>query len=72
MDQLLTPSEVAERLRRPLATVRYWRATGVGPPGARLNGRVLYRESELEAWIAQHFESGGDDDPDSLRGGDLK
>jgi len=62
MDRLLTPSEVAERLRRPLATVRYWRATGVGPPSARVNGRVLYRESELEAWIARQFEPSGNDD----------
>ena len=61
MDRLLTPSEVAARVRRPLATVRYWRATGVGPPGARVNGRILYRESDLEAWIAKQFAHSGDD-----------
>ena len=56
MDALLTLPEVAERLRRPLATVRYWRATGIGPRSARVGGRVLVRESDLEAWIAQQFD----------------
>jgi DNA-binding transcriptional MerR regulator len=59
LDALLTPAEVAERVRRPIATIRFWRATGTGPPSANVHGRVLYRESDVEAWIAEQF-SGGD------------
>jgi hypothetical protein len=55
MDALLTPAEVAERVRRPIATVRFWRATGIGPKGANVAGRVLYRESDVEAWIEDQF-----------------
>lgn len=56
MDRLLTGAEVAERLRRPLSTVRYWRYVGHGPKGANIGGRVLYRESDVEAWIERQFE----------------
>jgi predicted DNA-binding transcriptional regulator AlpA len=59
MDALLTPAEVAERVRRPVATVKYWRAIGTGPKSANVGGRVLYRESDVEAWIAEKFSSQG-------------
>jgi DNA-binding transcriptional MerR regulator len=59
MDALLTPAEVAQRLRRPVATVRYWRAMGTGPKSANVGGRVLYRESDVEAWIAEKFTPQG-------------
>ena len=55
MDALLTPAEVAERLRRPIATVRFWRATGTGPKGANVHGRVLYRQSDVEKWLEDQF-----------------
>ena len=55
MDELLTVAEVADRLRRPVATVRYWRATGTGPRSARVGGRVLYRESDVRTWVEAQF-----------------
>jgi DNA-binding transcriptional MerR regulator len=55
VDALLTPAEVAERVRRPVATVKFWRATGIGPKGANVGGRVLYRESDVERWIEEQF-----------------
>jgi DNA-binding transcriptional MerR regulator len=55
MDALLTPAEVAEQLRRPVATVRYWRAMGIGPKSANVGGRVLYRESDVEKWLEEQF-----------------
>jgi hypothetical protein len=55
MDALLTPAEVAERVRRPVATVRFWRATGTGPRSAKVGGRVLYKAADVDAWIEQEF-----------------
>jgi len=51
----MTNQELAQRLRRPLATVRYWRATGTGPRGARIGGRVLYRSGDVNAWIEEQY-----------------
>jgi predicted DNA-binding transcriptional regulator AlpA len=42
-----------------VATVRYWRFQGTGPKGANVGGRVLYRESDVDAWINQQFAAEG-------------
>jgi len=47
---LLTTAEVAERLRMPEATLRYWRAVGKGPDGRRVGKRVLYSLTDVEAF----------------------
>ncbi len=50
---LLTPPEVAERLRVALKTLEDWRRRGDGPRFIRL-GRacVRYRTEEIEAFLA--------------------
>jgi DNA-binding transcriptional MerR regulator len=56
MDALLTPEEVAKILRRPVATVRFWRAMKTGPKSANVHGRVLFRQSDVERWITEQFD----------------
>lgn len=56
LDPLMTLSEVAERLRRSEAQLRWMRHNGTGPPSAKIAGRVMYRKSELERWIDAQFE----------------
>lgn len=60
MDKLLLLPEVATRMRQSPDTLRYWRHTGTGPPSGKLGRRVVYRESDVEAWIAAQF---GDEHP---------
>jgi hypothetical protein len=55
MKKLLTLTEAAEQLRRPEATLRYWRATSVGPRSCRIQGRVMYQEEDIAAWIEEQF-----------------
>lgn len=50
-DELLTINEVAELLRVPLATVRYWRHLGAGPRGFRLGRNVRFWRSDVYLWI---------------------
>lgn len=57
VDRLLTTDEVAALVRRPVATVRYWRHAGVGPRSALVRGRVLYREGDVEEWITGQFDA---------------
>jgi len=49
--ELLTITEVAELLRTPVATLRYWRHLGIGPASFRIGRRVMYRRSDVEDWI---------------------
>lgn len=52
----MTTAEVAELLRVPAETVRWWRHRGDrGPKSFRVPGgrRVLYAVEDVEAWLAQ-------------------
>jgi predicted DNA-binding transcriptional regulator AlpA len=52
MRELLLIEEVAELTRLPLSTLRFYRHRGDGgPPSFRLGNRVVYRRSDVEAWI---------------------
>lgn len=59
--KLLTTAEIAERVRAPQSTVRYWRHIGQGPRGVRVGRRVLYDEADVDAWIEEQYDN--DDDP---------
>lgn len=60
VDKLLTIDEVAERLRKPVATLRYWRHIGAGPSSAKFGRDVRYREADVQAWIDKQFADARD------------
>lgn len=54
--KILTLPEVAERIRMPLATIRYLRATaGNAPVTFKLGGRVVAFEDDVEKWLADQY-----------------
>ena len=55
MGQLLTIQQAADHLGRPVATLYDWRYKKVGPPSAKIGGRVVYRAEDLEAWVERQF-----------------
>lgn len=46
-------SEVAQLLRVPEATCRYWRHVGEGPKSFKVGRRVLYDAAGVRAWLAE-------------------
>lgn len=50
-------AEVAERLRTPAETLRYWRSVGKGPRWFRVGRRVLYAEADVRAWLDEQREA---------------
>lgn len=52
-DRLLTITEVADLLRKPVATMRWWRHLGIGPHSFTIGRDVRYRMSDVHAWIDQ-------------------
>lgn len=56
MTKYLTTAEVAETLRTPAETVRYWRHLGKGPKSFKVGRRVLYAVEDVEAFIAEARE----------------
>lgn len=59
MPKYLTTAEVAETLRTPVETVRYWRHVGKGPRSFKLGRRVLYDVDDLQAYVDQARQGGG-------------
>ncbi len=51
MHGLLTITETSQLLRAPVATLRYWRHKGEGPPAFKVGRRLVYRERDVQAWI---------------------
>jgi excisionase family DNA binding protein len=58
----LTTAELAELVRAPDSTVRYWRHCGKGPKSFRLGKRVLYDVDEVRAWLKE-LEAGAEASP---------
>lgn len=55
-DKLLFITEVAERLRRSPAQIRWMVHQGTAPRSAIISGRRVFRESDVEAFIAKAFD----------------
>ncbi|CAI8820268.1 helix-turn-helix transcriptional regulator [Methylococcus capsulatus] len=51
----LNPPALAERWGVSLATLDRWRSEGIGPVYLKLQGRVLYRQEDIEAYEARHL-----------------
>jgi len=50
-DELLTIAEVADIVRVPVATLRYWRHLGTGPRSFRVGRGVRYWHHEVTTWL---------------------
>ncbi len=52
-DELLTIAEVADLVRAPVATLRYWRHLGTGPRSFRVGRGVRYWHHDVTDWLHQ-------------------
>ena len=61
MERLLTATEVAEVMRTTVGTLHYWRSVPTRAPegfplGAKFGSKLLWRESEINAYVENRFE----------------
>lgn len=56
VDELLFADEVAEQLRKSLASFRYMLHRGDGPRSAKIGGRLMFRRSDVDAWLDAQFD----------------
>lgn len=57
-DDLLSIAEVAEIVRTPIATLRYWRYIGTGPHNFKVGRAVRYWRTEVDAWLREQSNDG--------------
>ena len=55
MNMLLSIAETSVRTTVPVPTLRFYRHKGTGPKSFKLGGRVVYKESDVEAWIEEQY-----------------
>ena len=53
--QRLTQNQLAERWQCATSTLERWRCDGIGPVFLKLQGRVLYRLEDVEAYELKHL-----------------
>lgn len=53
------PEEAATYLRSPVATLRYWRHRRTGPRSLLVGRRVMYQQSDLDAYVEQQIDKTG-------------
>lgn len=51
--KLLRLEEISERTGVPVATLRYYRHRGEGPPTFRLGRRVVGYVDEVDSWVLE-------------------
>jgi prophage regulatory protein len=49
--EYLTTAEVAELVRAPAETVRYWVYVGKAPKSVKIGRRRLFRRSDVVTWL---------------------
>ena len=61
----LRPASVAKRFGLSVGTLASWRFRQIGPPYIKAGKTVLYRVTELQAWLDSHSvrPGSGDDQP---------
>jgi excisionase family DNA binding protein len=59
-EEYLTIEEAAALLRIPVATLRYWRSQGIGPPSRKFGRHVRYPRLALLKWADGQGRSGDD------------
>ena len=55
MDKLLRIGDVSRLTGIPVNTLRHYRAHKTGPRSTRLGRNIVYRESDVEAWVEAQF-----------------
>jgi DNA-binding transcriptional MerR regulator len=50
-DELMSITEVADTIRVPVATLRYWRHLGSGPQSFRIGRSVRYWRTDVLQWL---------------------
>jgi len=53
----LTIDAVSQLTNVSVATLRYWRHRNEGPRSFRLGRRVMYRRTDVNAWLEAQYEA---------------
>ena len=53
-DEYLDTAELSELIGLAKVTIEQWRARGDGPAYSKVGRRVVYKRSDVDAWLDEH------------------
>lgn len=59
LEQLMDVQQLAEMFRIAPSTFSTWRKRGQGPRGFKLGRRLVYKRSDVETWLRDHYDATG-------------
>lgn len=59
-DELLTPMEMAQWLKKSLQWLEFARSKGFGPPFIRIGRNVRYRRQDVREWLLEQTVTPGE------------
>ena len=65
-ESLLNETDIAERLRVSVGTVRRWRLLGTGPRFIKIGASVRYRAEDLREFLETRPTGGGEPQPETV------
>lgn len=57
LPDLLTVAELARYLGVPVSTIHFWRGRDQGPPAFKVGRRLMFRSSDVAAWLNTQADS---------------
>ena len=57
MGKILTTEGTAEKIGRPVATLRYYLVQGTAPRSFKMGRRRMFREEDVDAWLEKQMEA---------------
>ena len=57
LPELLTVAELASYLGVPVSTIHFWRGRDQGPPAFKVGRRLMFRSSDVAAWLNTQADS---------------
>ena len=58
LPELLTVTEVAAYLGVPVSTIHFWRGKKQGPRACKVGRRLMFRATDVAAWLDERAASG--------------
>ena len=59
LPDLMSAPELAAYLGVPTSTIHFWRGRNQGPPALKVGRRLMFRASDVAAWLGEQSGSAG-------------
>jgi excisionase family DNA binding protein len=67
LPELLTVPEIAAYLGVPISTIHFWRGRNQGPPALKVGRHLMFRATDVAAWLDERAAPAREPKPSEMR-----